>query len=429
MGLPEPVNVFVVAPSEMHWRALRTVHGAGTEVRFHPLLRVEDVIHAEEIDVKTLLDDAHAELDRFEGSVDAIITHWDFPASILVPLLCRERGLRSPSIESVLSCGHKYWSRVRQHEAIPELTPRFALVDPFADDAKDVELAFPFWLKPVQSFASHLGFRIDDEDDLDEALKTTRDELCRLARPFDRLLAQAGVDGELRAVGGSHCIAEEYLTGVEIAHEGHVKAGEHVVHGTLDMEREDDVFTRFVWPSSAPREVLAEMEDAARRFLAHVGFDDGCYNAEFFWDEAKDRLAMIEVNPRISQSHSYLCMLVDGVSNHEVAVDVALGRPTRFTPGAGRYGVAGKFMERARHDGIVRRVPDEAELERLRARFPSAWIDVDIQPGQRLSELADQDAYSYLLAEVYLGAADRDELLRVHDELVGALSIEIERAA
>lgn len=429
MGLTSPANVFVVAPSEMHWRALRTVHGAGTEVLFHPLLRVEDVIHAEEIDVQRLLDDARAELDGFEGSVDAIITHWDLPASILVPLLCRERRLRSPTVESVLSCAHKYWSRVRQREVIPELTPRFALVDPFADDAKDIDLAFPFWLKPVQSFASHLGFRIDDESALKEALKTTRDELCRLARPFDRLLEQAGVDASLRAVGGSHCIAEEYLTGVEIAHEGSVKAGQHVVHGTLDMERDEDVFTRFVWPSKAPREVLARMEAAAERFLAHVGFDDGCYNAEFFWDEAEDHLSIIEVNPRISQSHSHLCVLVDGVTNHEVAVDVALGRPTRFTPGAGRYGVAGKFMERARHDGVVRRVPSQAEMKRLEARFPSAWIDVDIEPGQRLSELADQDAYSYLLAEIYLGAADRDELLRAHDALVDALPIEIERAA
>lgn len=424
-----PANVFVVAPTELHWRELSTVYGAGTEVCFHPLLRVEDVIHADRIDVRRLLDEARAQLDRFEGTVDAIITHWDFPASILVPLLCRERGLRSPRLESVLACGHKYWSRVRQREAIPELTPRFELVDPFADDAKDVALEFPFWIKPVQSFASHLGFRIDDARTLDAALATIRAELCRLARPFDRLLEEAGVDESLRAVGGSHCIAEQYLEGVEIAHEGHVKQGTHVVHGTLDMVREEDVFTSFLWPSSAPPEVLARMEDAAGRFLAHVGFDDGCYNAEFFWDEPSDALWVIELNPRISQSHSYLCVLVDGVTNHEVAVDVALGRPTRFTKGAGKYAVAGKFMERARDDGVVRRVPGAEELEALRARFPSAWIDIDVEPGQRLSDLADQDAYSYQLAEIYLGASDRAELMRVHDELARALPIEIDRAA
>jgi hypothetical protein len=49
----------------------------------------------------TLLSEAQEQLDCFDGSIDAIINFWDFPASVLHPILCQKYGLPGPSLESV----------------------------------------------------------------------------------------------------------------------------------------------------------------------------------------------------------------------------------------------------------------------------------------------------------------------------------------
>ncbi|NED84447.1 biotin carboxylase, partial [Streptomyces sp. SID11233] len=95
---------------------------------FHPLLSVAELQEGE-IDFDGLLRQARATLDAFDGHVDAVVGYWDFPVSALVPLLCAERGLRATSVESIVRCEHKYWSRLLQREAAPEAVPGFGLVD------------------------------------------------------------------------------------------------------------------------------------------------------------------------------------------------------------------------------------------------------------------------------------------------------------
>ena len=49
-----------------------------------------------------------------------------------------------------------------------------------------------------------------------------------------------------------------------------------------------------------------------------------------------------------------------------------------------------------------------------------------VEPGERLSQRHDQDSYSYAIANVYLGGADEDELIRKYAQAVAALPFEIE---
>lgn len=73
--------------------------------------------------------------------------------------------------------------------------------------------------------------------------------------------------------------------------------------------------------------------------------------------------------------------------------------------------VAAKFFLRSFEDAVVARVPDAARLAQLEGELPGAIVHVLVDEGTRLSELVDQDAYSYELAEVYLGASDQPGLL------------------
>lgn len=119
-------NVFVIGLDEENIKTLRAVPHA-VEYRFHPLLSVEELQHGE-IPVAELLEKARKELDAFDGGIDAIVGYWDFPVSTLVPIPAERYGTRATSLESVVKCEHKYWSRLEQQKVIDE-HPRFALVD------------------------------------------------------------------------------------------------------------------------------------------------------------------------------------------------------------------------------------------------------------------------------------------------------------
>ena len=58
-----------------------------------------------------MLQEAEGQLNSFDGSIDAIVGYMDFPVSTMLPILCRKFNVRSPSLESLLKCEHKFWSR------------------------------------------------------------------------------------------------------------------------------------------------------------------------------------------------------------------------------------------------------------------------------------------------------------------------------
>lgn len=419
-------NVFLLGDDEFHRRYLARLELAD-RVAFHPLLRSDEVVYQESYDVDGLLDRARAVLDRFDGPVDGIITHWDFPALSMLSILCAERGLPAPSLESVLRCSHKYWSRLEQRKVAPECVPDFCAVDPFDPRAHEtITLDYPFWIKPVKGYGSALGFRVDDESSLRKALAAAREKIERLGGPVNDLLAKIDLPAEVRGVGGNHMIAESLVGGKELAPEGYVHAGRFHSHGLVDVDLGENgkSLERIFYPSRAPDPVRRRVEEISEAVLGQIGFDNGCFNVEFFWDRDSDRrrdgddgpdggrLWIVEINPRVSQSHSNLFEKVDGTSNHAVAVQVALGEEPHFHHGGGPHRCAAKIWYR-RYDGtdaVVKRVPAAEDIERLQARQNDTEVQLVVQPGERLSELLDQDAYSYVLAELHIGAESEREL-------------------
>lgn len=321
-------NIFVIALEDKQRHAMETLREAKA-LNIHELLSVDTAVEAEELSFNQLFEEIKAKLDSFSGSIDGIIAQWDFPTSVLVPLLCQHYDLPSPSIKSVLTCEHKLWSRLEQQKVIPDVVPAFCGVDPFKDNPIDqVTLDFPFWIKPVKAFSSHLGFRVENQAQFDHAIEEIRMGIRQLGDPFNEALAYADLPEEIQALDGNSCIVEEIVKGVQAAPEGTVFKGEFNVHGIISQPKSDGsqtLFDRLEYPSNLPEHVHHKMVETAKMFLTHIGYDNGCFNAEFMWDEATDNLWLIEVNTRISQSHSEIFVLVDGMSNHEVAIDIALG--------------------------------------------------------------------------------------------------------
>jgi len=417
-------NIFVIGLDDFHLDMARKVRHADTYT-FHGLLDYDEIITPQTYPFDALLQKAERQLNNFEGTIDGIIIHWDFPASTLLPIICQRMGLQSASLESVLKCEHKYWARLEQSQVVPELTPRFEAVDPFDDQALDkIELSFPFWLKPVKSFGSHLGFRINNANDFAHAISRIRCDIPRLGDGFNQVLSHADLPGKVADIDGYHCIAEEITEGKQCGLEGYVHNGMLAVHGVIDgvKDAKNHSFTRWEYPSVWPQGVQDRMLDATRRLMEHVGFDNSPFGIEFFWDASKDQLWILEVNTRISQSHSDQFIKVEGVSNHEVAIDVALGREPEFGLKLGKYSCAAKFMLRRYRDVTVTRIPTGDEIAAIEHDFPDSRIVILVKEGQALSSLRDQDSYSYEIANIFLGAQSQQELLARYHEVASRLN-------
>ena len=204
-------NVFVVGMNTLNADRLKRLRGV-KDVVFHPLLTPAQVSETQDFDIPAMLAEAEATLDAHQGSIDAIVGYIDFPVSTMLPILCKKYGTKQASLESLLKCEHKYWSRKVMAEVIPEHTPTFTAFDPFDDNALshigEAGLRFPFFVKPIKSSGSRLGFRIDSPEDFDYAIAAFRAEIGQISEPFNYVLDQADLPEEIKAIEGHYCMAE-----------------------------------------------------------------------------------------------------------------------------------------------------------------------------------------------------------------------------
>jgi len=422
-----PPNVFVLGIDDLNRRLLLD-HPSLAEYRFHGVM-TRDELRLREIDFDRLVARAETLLDAFGGPIDALIGFWDFPVTTMVPILCARYGLRSSSLESVVKCEHKYWSRMLQSEVIDEL-PAFGLVDLDQDVVRPPPgVRYPMWLKPVKSTSSVLAFRVENDEEFARAVTRIRKGIGYIGKPFQSVLARLDLPPEIDRVGGSACLAEESMKGAQVTVEGCAYRGEVHVYGVVDSIAYPDSpsFQRYQYPSSLPGDVIERMGRVTARVIERIGLDSTTFNIEFFWDRADDAVKLLEVNPRHSQSHALLFAYVDGVPNHRYMVQLALGRdPGLAEPGAGEYALAAKWFIRRFTDGVVRRVPTPEEIAAVERDMPGTVVNVTVKPGDRLSELPLQDSYSYQLGSVFQGAADEPELKARYEQCLARLPFEIE---
>ncbi|TDC60851.1 biotin carboxylase [Actinomadura sp. GC306] len=422
-----PRNVFVLGLDEPNLRMLhRLPHPA--DYRFHGVLSHRELRQGV-IDFDRVLALAEKRLDAFDGPIDAIIGFWDFPVTTMVPVLCARYGLRSASLESVVKCEHKYWSRIEQRAVTDEL-PAFGLVDIRSDRARPPPgVRYPMWLKPVKSAAAVLAYQVVDDAGFDRAVSAIRAGIGHLGRPFESVLARLDLPPEIARAGGMACLAEESIEGAQVTVEGCRFDGEVHVYGVVDSIDYPGrpTFQRYRYPSCLPGDVIERMVGVTTRVIDRIGLDSTTFNVEFFWNRETDAINLLEVNPRHSQSHAPLFWHVDGVPNHQYMVRLALGLdPELREPGGGQYGVAAKWFLKRFADGVVRRVPGAEEIAEVEREMPGTTVSVSVRPGDRLSDLPLQDSYSYQIGHIFMGAADEADLVARYERCLARLRIDID---
>lgn len=422
-------NIFVLCLDDLHSRDLEHIPDRA-QFAFHGLLTKKELVGSSGPELEAAILRAEEVLRNSGEPVDAIIGYWDFPVTAVATILCEKFGLPSPGLTPLLKCAHKYWGRLEQRQHIPAYTPGFCAVDPFATNPyEQVSLDFPFWIKPVCGHASMLGFRVNNHREFNEAMEITRRKIGRIGDPFNTILNRVDRSA-LAGIGGNHMIAEEIFSGIELAPEGYVQHGKLNVHGVVDMVRAPNhkSFKCYRYPSSHPRRIQERAIGATERLIQGIGYDNGCFNVEYFWDRDTDEMRIVEVNTRVSQSHSDLMYKVDGMSNYEVAIHVGLGDNPRYEHGSGQFNYAAKFLLRRfdTDDALCISAPEESALARLRQQQPQTSVVLQVQEGMRLSDTTGQDPYSWMLAELVIGGDDIHDLNRKLDEASDLLPFEFE---
>ncbi len=419
-------NVFVIGMDRLNKERLEMLPQA-KECRFHPLLTYEETHGARRYEVNPVMEKSLKILDEFDGTIDAITGFWDFPVSILQTILAERYHTRGTSTESVYHCENKNISRCRQEEVIPECVPEFKGFNPFDDQLLEkINLDFPFWIKPVKSFAGHLGFKIESEQDFKEAISKMRKRVESMTGPFFELLEYAS--GNFKPDKKILCIAEGMISGHQCTLEGAVYEHDVHIHGVVDSLRYKDIssFSCYHYPSKLPATIKERMTGYARKIMKHIGFNNSAFNIEFYWDKDTDAIKLLEINPRISQSHAELFRKVDGVYNHKIILDAALGYPPEIPSNEGKWEKAGKFFVRHFRNGIVKKVPGKKNIEKIKEKYPDVVLDLVAEEGQELEDLPYQDSYSYKLGFVYLGGADDEEMQRKFEDVKKILDYRIE---
>lgn len=420
-------NIFVLGQDKTNEAKLKQISNR-EQYEFHPVLDY-DYIHSFKINpMSKIMNDARTILRNFPGKIDGMICLWDFPGCLMYPILCQELGLKAPSVESVFKCENKFLSRLQQAKSIPECVPKFWGFNP--DESNIIERAevdYPFWVKPVTAYSGHLGFKVNSDKDFEDALAKIESRKKLFARPYWYLEKQMHLSGEMERASEKIFLAEQIIGGKQCTLEGFVFKKKIGFHGIIDSFRFPNrmSFCRYQYPSKLPRKIKQLIYEKAEKIMKQVGYDNGSFNIEFFWDKRENKLWLLEINTRISQSHCELFRLVDGESSHKLIVDIVDGREPSLPHRQGPYNIAGKLFLRDFENGTVTKVPGAEKIEAVKRQY-DAEIYITVHEGMKLDELKWQDSYSYVLLMAYMGAKDQKQLLSKFDDCANSLGIEID---
>lgn len=377
-----------------------------------------------ELDILNLIDSV---VDEYSAAkLSGITCTVAFPGmNVAAACIAEELGLPGPSPLAILTCEHKYYSRLAQQNFVPEATPEFEILDP-RDEEAITGIKFPRFVKPVKSILSSGAFVVDTEEDLRKAISASGGLPVDFLKPFNDLITKYS-DFKYNA---DYFIVEELLEGEQVSLEGFVYEGEITVMGIVDslMYPGTISFKRFQYPSSLSETVQEQMRVIAYRFISGIKYDNWAFNIEMMYNPVTERIHIIEVNARLASQFWDLFEKVDGSNPYEIVLKIALGEPPEFKRGQGEFAVAGSCVLRTFEDRLVKSIPSQEDLERIRVRYPDANIEILAKSGKHLSEQI-QDSESFRYGLINIGADSFDHLEEKFEECCFMLPFEFANAS
>ncbi len=340
------------------------------------------------------------------NAIEAVVSTEDYPGSIFSSIIAQHLGLPGPTPQSVLTCQHKYYSRVTQQKFVPSATPGFMLIDPKNINQSSLEMSFPLFVKPVKSYFSIFANQVTDYDEFVRVVQTSLPSKAYL-EPLNWFLENYS-SYELNA---DYLLAERLLQGEQVTVEGYVFDGNVEIMGVVDsiMYPGTICFERFDYPSCLPITVQDRMALIAKQYIKGIGLDYSLFNIEMMYNPATDEIHIIEVNPRMSSQFADLFEKVDGVNTYQILLDIALGIKPSFLRRKGKHKTSASFVLRRFENNQVIKSPTKDEIRHVSEELPDSRIEIFAIQGQDLSAFK-QDGKSFRYGLIHLGAQNKDEL-------------------
>lgn len=349
---------------------------------------------------------------RYENvKFDGVLCTQDYLGNICAALVAQELCLSGPSIVSILSCQHKYYSRLLQRQAVADSTPRFGLIDPdrINESLAALPVRYPFFVKPVKSYFSFGAMCIKSEDELKRSLLHLLPAKAFL-KPLNDVLKRHGF-----AYSADYLLAEELLEGNQVTLEGYVYNNKVYIVGIVDsiMYPGTISFEHFEYPSCLSAAVQRRMKNIAQKVILYIGLNNTFFNIEMMYNSKTKQVHIIEINPRAAAQFADLYEKVDGLNSYDTMLALATSSPLpKQVKHKGRYRIAASFALRQFQDGMVIKAPSQQDIDRVLQLFPDARIQVHVNQGQKLSDEL-QDGKSYVYAILNLGGSSKKNLKSV----------------
>jgi hypothetical protein len=352
----------------------------------------------------------------------AVVSHHELYGALVAALVAERLGLPGPGVRAVLACHHKGYTRAILQQVCPEANLRSVVVDPAAAFTQGglpwaltapVSQGFPVYLKPVRATFSVLARSIEGPT----AWEAYFSQLARDRWITRRLLApfEAVLQAYLPEAGSSfRFLAEEPVWHPQYNLDGYVdRSGTHLL-GVVDAVSYPgaQAFQRWEYPSRLPALVVDAALAIAKKFLKAIGFGQGFFNMEFFYDPTSEKISVIEFNPRLSSQFSDLYRMVSGCNPHAMALSLAQGQDPRALPTvAPTARVAASLVWRAFDAQDIPRSPTREALGRLARDFPAQTVfTFSRSPAAIRRAFTWMESYRYGVVNV--GAADSEGLYR-----------------
>lgn len=359
---------------------------------------------------------------EFEGEgLAGVLSSDEYIGAIMAAAIAARLGLPASNPAHIITAQHKYYSRLAQQQAAPEATPRAQLIPITGVKEADVELDYPFFVKPCKGTFSVFADKVKDFAGLQKHLKFNileRLALGRVAKPYNDLLrAFTDLEHDAGWFCGEGLMFGDQVTVEGFAHDGHVQ-----VMGIVDsvMFEGTHTFERFEYPSRLAPAVQERMHELTRKVIEGLGMTHGQFNVELFYDRKADTLGVIEINPRLSYQFADLYEFVDGSNTYDVLLDLTLGRQPQYKHGAGEFGYSASFVMRTFEGKKLVSVPTPEQVDAFNARYTESSIKIYGKAGDSMkSEMKALGSYRYAIVNV--AAHSLLDLFAIHQDAIDTL--------
>jgi biotin carboxylase len=351
----------------------------------------------------------------------AVVSNHEQFGALAAALLAERMGWPGTPVNAVLACQHKLHARQVLAAVCPEANCDFVPLNAAYGEPIPDGLRYPAFVKPVKAAFSVLARTVNNREELQAHTRFGWWELWvirHLVEPFERIartrLPQAGTAHKL--------MLEQPMPGAQYNLDGYVFDGQTHLLGVVDAMHYPgtQAFMRFDFPGLLNATLQARALEVARRFLTAVGFTHGLFNMEFFYDEATDRLGVIEFNPRMASQFSDLYLRVLGIDLHALAL--ALARqvdPASLPRAKPTAGAAASFVYRSFEPDARVTQPTAMQKAAFNDAFPEALLFC-FPKGSSEIQRDFKWLGSYRYGIIHLAAADARQL-RIDCERASAL--------